>query len=591
MELQRFENEVRRRLFGRRAEVWHHHSFRLPLSAVGGVTGFEPRRADLVLWFLADAWAVNAKMLRKPNRVRYRELARVHTPEFLESLSQPRTLARIFAVDESDVQVDEALNTIRLACGATVQAARSRLAHGGVALNLFGGFHHAGPDSAGGFCAVNDIAVAVADLRNAGFSGQVVVIDLDAHPPDGLAACFRGDATVWVGSLSGESWGPLEDVDETVLERGTNDRTYLRALEGLLARMPRPEFAFVIAGGDVIAGDKLGKLSLTLEGIRRRDLRVLQALAGVPSVWTAGGGYGRQSWQVLAGTGLAVTCRSAAPIPEDYDPMRARFSWVATKLNRERLEGGEDLSAKDLEEALGLRAPETHRLLGFYTADGLEYALSHYGILPHLRRLGFERLKVSIEVLALGEAVRVHGDFEGEQHLLLECVMERKRVADRDVLYVHWLLLQNPRARFNDRRPQLPGQDAPGLGLAREIGWALARIARRLGLDGVAYRPAWFHTAYSGRYHFVFANPVHQGRFEAMQRDLKDVPLIDVTRAAAEGRLRINGEPYTWEAEEMVFWLARSPLDEEAVARERDRVRFTLVEDEQKSAPTDSSDR
>jgi hypothetical protein len=150
-------------------------------------------------------------------------------------------------------------------------------------------------------------------------------------------------------------------------------------------------------------------------------------------------------------------------------------------------------------------------------------------------------------------------------------------------------LLQNPRARFNDRRPQLPGQDAPGLGLAREIGWALARIARRLGLDGVAYRPAWFHTAYSGRYHFVFANPVHQGRFEAIQRDLKDVSLIDVTRAAAEGRLRINGEPYTWEAEEMVFWLSRSPLDEEAVARERERVRFTLVESEQANASTNSS--
>lgn len=586
MERQRLKHYARRRLFGRKAEVWHHHSFRLPLTALGGVTGFEPRRADLVLWFLADTWAIDEQMLKKPRRVRYRDLARVHTAAYLESLSQPRTLAHIFAVDESDVQVDEALNTIRLACGATVQAALSQLGKGGMALNLFGGFHHAGPDAAGGFCAVNDIAVAVAVMRNEGFRGQVVVLDLDAHPPDGLAASFRTDPAVWVGSLSGESWGPLEGVDETVLERGTGDADYLRALDGLLDRMPCPQFAFVIAGGDVIAGDRLGKLALTLDGIRQRDLRVRNALSGVPAVWTAGGGYGDQSWKVLAGTGLVVTCRSAEPIPPDYDPMRARFSWVATKLSRDRLDGGEGLSAKDLEEALGLRSPDAHRLLGFYTVDGIEYALSHYGVLPHLRRLGFRQLEVSIEVVAVGEAVRVHGTYQGERHLLLECVLERRRVAGHDVLYVHWLTLRNPKARFNGRRPQLPGQDAPGLGLAREIGWAFARIARRLGLDGVAYRPAWFHTAYSGRYHFVFADPERQGRFEAIQRDLRHVPLLEITRAAAEGRLRMNGEPYTWEADEMVFWLEKGPLDEAAVADERERVRFTIVEPEcDKDAP------
>ena len=571
---------ARRRLFGRKAEVWHHHSFRLPLTALGGVTGFEPRRADLVLWFLADFWAIDESMLKKPRRVRYRDLARVHTAAYLESLSQPRTLARIFAVDESDVQVDEALNTVRFACGATVQAAQSQLKKGGMALNLFGGFHHASPDSGGGFCAVNDIAVAVAVLREEGFRGQVVVLDLDAHPPDGLAASFQTDPAVWVGSLSGESWGPLEGVDETVLPRGSGDVTYLRALDGLLERMPRADFAFVIAGGDVLADDRLGKLALTLEGIRQRDLRVSEALRGVPSVWTAGGGYGQQSWKVLAGTGLVVTCRSGEPIPSDYDPMRARFSWVATKLSRERLEGSDGLSAKDLEEALGLRPPDAQRLLGFYTADGIEYALSHYGVLPHLRRLGFRQLEVSIEAVAMGEAVRVHGTYQGERHLLIEYVLERRRVAGHDVLYVHELELRNPKARFTSRRPQLPGQDAPGLGLSREMGWAFARIARRLGLDGVAYRPAWFHTAYSGRYHFVFADPKRQGRFEAIQRDLRHVPLLQITQAAAEGRLRMNGEPYTWEADEMVFWLAKGVLDEATVADERERVRFTIAEPE-----------
>ncbi len=577
MDLHRLKNLLRRQLFGRKTEVWHHHSFRLPLSAVGGLTGFEPRRADLVLWFLADAWALDSQMLRKPTRARFYDLARVHTAEYLESLSQPRTLARIFAVDESDIQVDEALNSVRLACGGTVQAARSSLAKGGTALNLFGGFHHAGPSSAGGFCAVNDIAVAVADMRQFNFSGQIVVLDLDAHPPDGLAACFQDEDSVWVGSLSGESWGHLPGVDDTILPRGSGDRTYLRALQGLLGRMPRPDFAFVIAGGDVIAGDRLGKLNLTLEGARQRDLSVLRALNHVPSVWLPGGGYGHDSWKVLAGTALILACRSTATIPEDYDPMRARYSWVTTKLRREQLEG-DDLTAKDLEEALGLRPIQAHRLLGVYTAAGLEYGLSHFGILPHLRRLGYEQLEVSTEALAQGDALRVHGTRSGKRHLLIETVLERQKVSNQEVLFVHRLTLRNPAARFTPRRPQLPGQDVPGLGLSRELGWTLARIARRLGLAGVAFRPAWYHTAYSGRHHFVFADAVQQGRFEAAQRDLCDVPLLEVTRAAAEGRILLNDKPYTWEAETMVFWLSHSPLNEAAVAQERELARFTLME-------------
>jgi hypothetical protein len=65
-----------------------------------------------------------------------------------------------------------------------------------------------------------------------------------------------------------------------------------------------------------------------------------------------------------------------------------------------------------------------------------------------------------------------------------------------------------------------------------------------------------------------------------MQRDLRDIPLIEVTRAAAEGRLRNHGERCTWEAEEMVFWLFDSPLDEKIVAEERANARFTIVASE-----------
>lgn len=584
MDLLRWKHLARRHLFGRHVRIWYDTAFRLPLPGLEGSTGFEPRRADYVLWFLLDQWALPPSALRSPRRVRYRELARVHHAEYLETLSHKRTLARIFAVDESELNVDEVLRTVRLACGATVDAAVECLEAGGSALSLFGGFHHAGPERGGGFCAVNDIAVAVDALRQRAFHGHVVVLDLDVHPPDGLSECLGGSENVWIGSLSGESWGPLPGVDDTVLPRGSGDATYLQALSGLLRRMPRPEFAFVIAGGDVLGGDRLGKLSMTLDGVRRRDMLVRQALGGVPTVWLPGGGYGENSWRAFAGTALVVSCRSLAPIPQDYEPMRARFGWVASRLSLDKLEGGTEMSWADVEESLGLRTPSQHRLLGYYSIEGLEYALSHYGLLPHLRRLGYGNFRVVVEPGGLGDAIRLFGTAAGKEHILIECVLEKRRIADADVLYVHWLTLRNPRARFSARRPQLPGQENPGLGLAREMGWVFLRIARRLGLDGVVYRPAWFHTAYTGRYHFVFVDPARQGRFEAMLRDLAHVPLLEVTKAASEGRLLMNGEPYTWEADEMIFWIGPSRLDDQLVEAERSRVSFTVTPPETGSA-------
>jgi hypothetical protein len=119
--------------------------------------------------------------------------------------------------------------------------------------------------------------------------------------------------------------------------------------------MPRPELAFVIAGGDVLAGDRFGQLGLSLDGARERDLLVASELEGVPSVWLPGGGYTRKAWKVLAGTGMALAAGSLEPIPEDYDPLSARIARVSGQLSPSDLGDAGELTAEDLEEALGLR--------------------------------------------------------------------------------------------------------------------------------------------------------------------------------------------------------------------------------------------
>ncbi len=578
-------NRALRTFRGRGLELWYHPSYRLPMTTIEARAGIDPRRADLAAWYLVEWGVVPSAAIRRPSAVSWAQLALVHQAPYLESLDRPETLARIFGVDPWDVPIQELLGSMRHACGGTLEAARSALASGGAKLNLLGGFHHAYPDRGGGLCVLNDIAVAIAVLREEGFEGQVAILDLDAHPPDGLAACLGDDERCWIGSISGSDWGPLPEVDEVLLPEGSGDAVYLEALEGLLERLPPHRLCFVIAGGDVLEGDRLGCLAMSPAGIRARELMVQRALGDRPSVWLSGGGYQRRhGWRALAGTAIALELASRTLIPEDLDPMRHHFGLIARSLGSEQLgsqPGSADddllIRAEDIEEALGMRRrPRDERLLGFYTAQGVEYALSAYGILPHLRRLGYQDFEVSIDRASAGERMMMHGSHEGERYLLLEIVLERKRFAEDELLFVNWLSLRNPRASFTEQRPRLPGQEVPGLGLAREAGQMLARMAKRLGLAGVAFHPAWFHVAYTARYHFRFLDPTTQAHFEALMRDLAPLPLLESTHAIAEGRVRLDGEPFRWEPGAMAY-LFEAPEDfDRQVGSTRDRARFTL---------------
>lgn len=561
--------------------VFHDEAYRLPISgAESGPSALETRRADDALHYLLHEHALALDEVINPEPASYEELARVHTPEYLEALHDPQTLARIFAVDPSDIYMDELLRTLRLGVGGTVEAARHALKRKHSVMNLFGGFHHAAPGRGAGFCALNDVAVAVAAVRQEGFEGRIGVLDFDFHPPDGTAECLGKDGSIWLGSISGADWGPLPGVDETVLPSGTEDAEYLAAVEALLGRMPDVELAFVLAGADVLTGDRLGQFRLSLPGTRRRELLVSRRLGSLPQVWLSAGGYSSHAWKVLAGIGLTLAFDTEDPIPTDYDPLKARMVGISRTLKTEALGSEPYISEADIADALGVPRSGPQKLLGFYTAEGLEYALERYRLLPILRRLGFHNLRVVFDRVSPYERARLLGidATTGREHVLIELEVERRRLGPGTFLFINWLSLRNPRAHFSNLRPQLPGQEVPGLGLAREMSQMLTLMARRLLLDGVAFRPSWFHMAWAARHDARFVDPARQGRFEALVRDLKEVPLLEATRALADGRVKLNGEPYRWEPDEMVRWRDEKDIPDDAVqvAAERDRCHFIL---------------
>ncbi len=562
--------------------IYYDEAYRLPISgAETGPHSMETRRSDDAVHYLLHEHALSIRDVINPEPVSYADLARVHTPEYLESLHDAKTLAQVFAVDPSDIYVDEVLRTLRLGVGGTVEAARYAVARRRVAINTFGGFHHAAPSRGAGFCALNDVAVAIAVLRADGFAGRVAVLDFDFHPPDGTAECLGKDASVWLGSISGADWGPLPGVDDTELPEGTGDAEYLDAVEQLLSRMPEVQLAFVLAGADVLTGDRLGQFKLSLTGTRRREFLVSRRLGSLPQVWLPAGGYSSHAWKVLAGVGLTLAFDTDEPIPTDYEPLVARMAGISRTIQPASLGNEPFMTEADVADALGLPRQGARKLLDYYTAEGLEFALERYRLLPILRRLGFHNLHVVIDRVSPYDRARLLGTdaMSGQQSVLIELELERRRLGEGTFLFVNWLSLRNPRAQFSNLRPQLPGQEVPGLGLAREMTQLLTLMAKRLMLEGVAFRPSWFHMAWAARHDARFVDPKRQGRFAALVRDVKQIALLDATRAVADGRVRLNGEPYRWEADEMVRWRDPKDVPDDAalVAEERDRCHFTFT--------------
>ena len=188
----------------------------------------------------------------------------------------------------------------RASVQGTIQAARSAL-RDGLASNLAGGTHHAYPDHGEGYCVLNDIAIATRVLQRDGLARRFAVIDCDVHQGNGTAAIFRDDPEVFTFSMHGEKNFPARKEESKLdlhLPDGIGDEEYLEILRRHLPLILddfRPEFVFYQAGVDPFERDRLGKLKLTLDGLRRRDLMVLTACRQrrLPVATTMGGGYAR----------------------------------------------------------------------------------------------------------------------------------------------------------------------------------------------------------------------------------------------------------------------------------------------------------
>lgn len=255
---------------------------------------------------------VPRERLMEPSRASREALTRVHAAGYVDAVLEnglTEAEQRRLGFPWRPELVERSLRTVQ----GTIEAARDAL-DGGIGLNLAGGTHHAFPGHGEGFCVFNDVAIAIRTLQCEGRIGRAVVVDLDVHQGNGTARIFADDPGVFTFSIHGAGNYPFRKersrLDLELPDR-TGDDAYLALLslhlEAVLEEA-RPDLAVFIAGADPYQFDRLGRLSLSMEGLEQRDAAVLAACRrrGLPVAVVLGGGYAADLQDVV--TIHANTC-------------------------------------------------------------------------------------------------------------------------------------------------------------------------------------------------------------------------------------------------------------------------------------------
>jgi acetoin utilization deacetylase AcuC-like enzyme len=248
----------------------------------------------------------------------WEDLRLVHDPAYVDAVANGTVapdIQRRIGFPWSPGMVERSRRSV----GATIAAARAAL-DDGVAANLAGGTHHAFADRGEGFCVFNDVAVGVRVLQRDRHARRIAIVDLDVHQGNGTAAIFNGDDSVFTFSMHGEKNFPFKketsDLD-VALPDGTGDDEYLselrRHLDAVL-NSHQPDFVFYLAGADPFEGDRLGRLKLTIDGLRRRDQMVLStcSTAGLPIAISMSGGYANDIDAIVTIHSNTILCAASA---------------------------------------------------------------------------------------------------------------------------------------------------------------------------------------------------------------------------------------------------------------------------------------
>lgn len=277
--------------------VVHHPAYVAPAPAR---STYQWNKNGLIRDLLHDSGeAINWHM---PEPAPIAWLEAVHDPDYVAEVLEmrvPREKERRLGFPVTE----EVARRARVVPGGTYLAAKLALARR-FAANSAGGSHHALADTGAGFCVFNDLAIAAVQLEAEGI--RTLIVDCDVHQGDGTAALTAGRPGIATYSIHAEKNFPVRKARSTVdvpLPDGVGDEAYLDTLEQTLSPLideVAPDLILYQAGVDPFAGDRLGRLALTQDGLDRREALIarLATTRGLSLASTVGGGYGTDAMEV-----------------------------------------------------------------------------------------------------------------------------------------------------------------------------------------------------------------------------------------------------------------------------------------------------
>ena len=233
----------------------------------------------------------------EPQKAALNDVLAVHSQDYVSKLINLQLDAK--AVRKIGFPLSEVLIKRELIIAQGTISGCKKALETKIAFNIAGGTHHAFSNNGEAFCLLNDQAIAAQYLLNNKLASKILIVDLDVHQGNGTAEIFSDNNKVFTFSMHGKNNYPfkkeISDLD-IALDDSTKDHEYLSILMETLPKLiatQKPDFIFYLAGVDILASDKLGKLSCTIEGCKKRDAFVLSMCKEleIPVQVSMGGGY------------------------------------------------------------------------------------------------------------------------------------------------------------------------------------------------------------------------------------------------------------------------------------------------------------
>ncbi len=257
------------------------------------------------------------------------------------------------------------------------------------------------------------------------------------------------------------------------------------------------------------------------------------------------------------------------------DHYRREYMKIARKLTLSEIQGGaepDDLSLDDLITD-GRVKQSSKYFMGVFSKAGLMYIVKAFGLAEDMKKQGLQNLKIEIDTSdPYTHRLYAYAGKICDNNKICEMVLKQGPMhfssgflsqfpnKTPNFLQVEWLLLQNPTKQFDKKRPPLPGQKHPGLGVGDQMMQLMIIMTRRLHLEGIINKPRYFHTAFMFTKEFIFTNPRNQAILMAINRDLLSKYNVHTVAWAAHFDCIINqvsGSELIWDPDFLILPLKK----------------------------------